>query len=250
MNTFIFSENMKLCKAYIPFPKGEEFKDRTHLKVSLEYTLGGMNYFSGNQYPRGYRISITPVSRSEGMESFTMLGNRRSSGGYVMIEEATRYNKKRLIELAKQFEPKLQEIFDAYIADDVTKLRETIVNRDVKPVAQKAPVNPLKMKPLTKEVLDAFVKQGDTSNRDPKDTKIIAKFFTPDGPASWYATEYNPETRTFFGWANLGDDTCAELGNFSLDELEQLRGRMNLPVERDRHFGNHTLQEVMDFKVR
>ena len=31
------------------------------------------------------------------------------------------------------------------------------------------------------------------------DTIVHAKFFTPDGNWTWYATEYDPETRMFFG---------------------------------------------------
>jgi hypothetical protein len=42
----------------------------------------------------------------------------------------------------------------------------------------------------------------------------------------------------------------AELGAFSLDELQGSRGRLGLGVERDLHFGDHTLREVIDAKGR
>ena len=52
---------------------------------------------------------------------------------------------------------------------------------------------------------------------------------------------------TFFGYVNLIGKDCAELGYFSLDELESFKGRFGLGIERDLHFGmEHTLQEVMD----
>jgi hypothetical protein len=60
----------------------------------------------------------------------------------------------------------------------------------------------------------------------------FVKFFTPDGNWTWYATEFDGND-TFFGLV-VGQET--ELGYFSLSELQRVRGRMGLPVERDRHF--------------
>lgn len=59
------------------------------------------------------------------------------------------------------------------------------------------------------------------------------KFFTPDSNWTWYATEYDPTQRLFFG---LVDGFERELGYFSLDELESIRGGLGLRVERDRYF--------------
>jgi hypothetical protein len=61
----------------------------------------------------------------------------------------------------------------------------------------------------------------------------VLKFFTPDSSWTWYLTEYDPESRLAFGLV-IGQDR--EFGNFSLIELEELRGPMGLPVERDLHF--------------
>lgn len=106
------------------------------------------------------------------------------------------------------------------------------------------------MKLLTKEILKAFEKQGDTDNKKPEDIKIIAKFFYPRGAATWFATEYDPETRCFFGYVTLGDPENAELGPFSLEELESFRDNWGLKIERDLYFGEHTLREVMDKRGR
>lgn len=59
------------------------------------------------------------------------------------------------------------------------------------------------------------------------------KFFTPDSNWTWYATEYNPETREFFGLIK-GFET--ELGYFQLEELECYKGPMGLHIERDLYF--------------
>ncbi len=66
------------------------------------------------------------------------------------------------------------------------------------------------------------------------------KFFTPDGNWTWYASEFDGKD-TFFGLV-AGLDT--ELGYFYLSELEQIRGNLGLPVERDRHFTPQTLKSL------
>lgn len=59
------------------------------------------------------------------------------------------------------------------------------------------------------------------------------KFFTPDSNWTWYATEYDPIEKMFFG---LVDGFEKELGYFSLKELEVIRGALGLHVERDLYF--------------
>jgi hypothetical protein len=102
------------------------------------------------------------------------------------------------------------------------------------------------MKLLTDEVLKAFQKQGKCDEKPANEVRVIAKFFNPCGAGTWYATEYNPEDKCFFGYVNLIGKDCAELGYFSLDELEGLKLPFGLGIERDLHFGEHTLEEVMN----
>ena len=71
---------------------------------------------------------------------------------------------------------------------------------------------------------------------------MVVKFFTPDSYWTWYATEFDG-TDTFFG---LVDGQEQELGYFSLSELEDVRGPLGLPVERDLHFNPTPLSEVRD----
>lgn len=56
------------------------------------------------------------------------------------------------------------------------------------------------------------------------------KFFTPWSHWTWYASEYDPAERVFFGLV-VGNET--EYGYFSLDELEAIRGPGGLRIERD-----------------
>ena len=87
------------------------------------------------------------------------------------------------------------------------------------------------MKLLTKALLQKFKKIG--CQEDVADPLVIAKFFTPMTNWTRYATEYDPDTRMFFG---LVDGHEAELWYFSLDELQNYKGRFGIWIERDIHF--------------
>lgn len=101
---------------------------------------------------------------------------------------------------------------------------------------------------LTEELIQQFPKLYTTDHLPPDKVRIIAKFFYPRSAATWYATEYDPENRLFFGYVNLGDPQCAELGYFSLDELEDFKDSLGLGIERDEHFREHYLSEVLEGK--
>jgi len=96
---------------------------------------------------------------------------------------------------------------------------------------------------LTKELEAKLPRLYETE--EVEDPTVWVKFFTPYSDWTWYATEYDPEERRFFG---LVDGHYAEHGYFSLDELEDLTkdfGGTVLPaVERDCHFKPRPLSEV------
>ena len=71
------------------------------------------------------------------------------------------------------------------------------------------------------------------STEDENDPTAYVKFFTPDSNWSWYLIEYDSLERLCFGYV-IGFEK--ELGYFSLGELENIRGRLGLPVERDLYF--------------
>ena len=86
------------------------------------------------------------------------------------------------------------------------------------------------------------------------------KFFTPDSSWTWYASEGSPIDEDgmydtdkdkvdflFFGLV-VGHDV--ELGYFSLCELEEARGPLGLPIERDLHFEPKTLRELKAWHER
>ena len=73
------------------------------------------------------------------------------------------------------------------------------------------------------------------------DALARVKFFTPDGGWTWYASEFDGAD-LFFGFV-VGIEP--ELGYFSLSELKGIRGRLGLPVERDRWFEPTPLRQLM-----
>ena len=68
------------------------------------------------------------------------------------------------------------------------------------------------------------------------DLMPVAKLFTPDAGATWLLTELDPGDEDMaFGLCDLGLG-CPEIGYVSLTELETVRGKLGLPVERCCHF--------------
>ncbi len=96
------------------------------------------------------------------------------------------------------------------------------------------------MKLLTGEIRRILPPLGSQETSGP-DALARVKFFTPDSNWTWYASEFDGED-TFFG---LVDGFEKELGYFSLSELQQVRGRLGLPVERDLYFRPTALRELM-----
>ena len=98
------------------------------------------------------------------------------------------------------------------------------------------------MKLLTKALEKRFAQVG--RQEDVKDPLVIAKFFYPAGAATWFATEYYPEDRVFYGYASLFGDHNDEWGYFSLVELESFSGRFGLGIERDLYWTETPASQV------
>ena len=70
----------------------EGLKNGTHIDVEVYYDMGGMNYFSGTTSPRGYYVSVIPVTRNGVTVSMVMF-----TGCKKLLMETSRFS-------AKQFE--------------------------------------------------------------------------------------------------------------------------------------------------
>ena len=98
------------------------------------------------------------------------------------------------------------------------------------------------MKLLTKDIREKLLRNGELRQRREQEDKPepdfwpVVKLFTPDAGCTWLLTEIDPDDPDIaFGLCDLGFG-CPELGSVSLSELEAVRGRLNLPVERDLYF--------------
>ena len=88
------------------------------------------------------------------------------------------------------------------------------------------------MQLLTKEIIKKLPAMRETEGQG-KEAIAQVKFFTPDSNWTWYGVEYDADQRLFYG---LVEGFEKELGYFSLDELEEIKGPMGLKIERDRSF--------------
>jgi hypothetical protein len=98
------------------------------------------------------------------------------------------------------------------------------------------------LKLLTKALEKRFAKVGRQENI--KDPLVICKFFYPAGRATWYATEYYPEERRFFGYGIIHE---GEWGYFSLDEFQNFKGKFGLRIERDLGFKETPWSKVEEY---
>jgi hypothetical protein len=98
------------------------------------------------------------------------------------------------------------------------------------------------MKLLTTSIRDQLLRNGrirqalEEDGRSDADFIPVVKLFTPDAGCTWLLTGLDPEDEDIaFGLCDLGMG-CPELGSVRISELESVRGRLGLPVERDLHF--------------
>lgn len=98
------------------------------------------------------------------------------------------------------------------------------------------------MKLLTDALKQRFKEVG----RQGKNPLVIAKFFDPFGSATWYATEYDPETNICHGYVTgLVHD---EWGGFSIDELEAFTREVSMTILGNKISTTGTLERDLFFK--
>ena len=78
------------------------------------------------------------------------------------------------------------------------------------------------------------------SQEEEPDPLVVCKFFTPDSDWTWYAVEFDG-LDSFIGYV-VGH--VAELGSFTLHELEEARGPLGAKIERDEQFAPTRLSEI------
>lgn len=91
------------------------------LRMEISYDIGGANYFSGGSTPRGYHLHGQLYTKGNGFESFNPMDGYRN-----LIEEADRYSKKKLEEVAKNIfsNPLYKQVRDAVLAKSNLTIQE------------------------------------------------------------------------------------------------------------------------------
>jgi len=97
------------------------------------------------------------------------------------------------------------------------------------------------MQLMTKAIEKRFKEVGSQDGK--KDPIVIAKFFNAGGAGTWWATEYDPINKSFFGYVSLFGDHNDEWGSFSLGELQNFVGAMGLGIERDLYCSEKPISE-------
>lgn len=75
-----------------------------------------------------------------------------------------------------------------------------------------------------------------------EDPLVMCKFFFHNSNWSWYVIEFDGKD-IFYGYVA---GFRAELGYFSLKELESVRGPFGLNIERDLYFEPQSLSEIKE----
>jgi hypothetical protein len=96
------------------------------------------------------------------------------------------------------------------------------------------------MKLLTKAIIAALPELYTTQHST--DPTVHLKLFVAWGDATWFITEYDGKD-TLYGYAHINGE--GEMGYMSLAELEAVRGRLGLRVERDMHFDARPMSECL-----
>lgn len=102
------------------------------------------------------------------------------------------------------------------------------------------------MELMTKEIRGKFKEIGSQEKKEMGEQIVVVKFFDPTGSWTWYATEFDGND-IFFG---LVDGFELEWGTFSLSELQSVKGRFGLGIERDLYFGMPKIKDIGRLKER
>jgi hypothetical protein len=104
------------------------------------------------------------------------------------------------------------------------------------------------MKLLPQEIRNSLPALGSQDGKGGK-AVVYVKFFTPDSNWTWYTISGEPfldeaGSEIDFQFFGLVEGFEKELGYFKLSELEEVRGPLGLPIERDLYWTGKTLEQI------
>ena len=94
------------------------------------------------------------------------------------------------------------------------------------------------MKLLTKEIRSRIPDLYANEEKEEKEIEVHAKLFAPSGRWTFYITEFDQKD-TLFGYClSAQNEDFDEWSYASLQEIEGVRNRMGIKIERDLYFNN------------
>lgn len=100
------------------------------------------------------------------------------------------------------------------------------------------------MKLLTKELESKIPALYSTEEISEDEKMVVAKFFIDNW--TWYVIEGQRQEDGDYLFFGLVDGLEKELGYFTLNQLQDVRGRFGLPIERDLYFIPCKLGELVE----
>lgn len=111
-------------KKYVPIPSSEA-RVATHIKIEVQYSKGGLNYFTYKEEPRGVYVIVTPVEvKDQGgyqMEQYTAF-----SGVKSCVKALKRKSEKAEQEIWAKIEPVCERIAKGFLAHDITGVHNVL----------------------------------------------------------------------------------------------------------------------------
>lgn len=96
----------------VRYYKVKNKKETTWLKAEIYYALGGHNYFTYKNESRGYYISVSPVERDRGFESYTAF-----TGLKQCVLPVQRKSSKKMTEAITYFEEHINEFITNHFSE-------------------------------------------------------------------------------------------------------------------------------------
>ena len=108
-------------------PLREKIGHFNELSIEVFYSLGGMNYFSGNVSRRGVYLLLKPVGRSgNGFEESMLMGGQRECGYKILLEELPRKSQKVIDKQFTKVEPLTKQIANLYFEDKTDEIVQLV----------------------------------------------------------------------------------------------------------------------------
>lgn len=99
------------------------------LKVSVDYSKGGRNYFNGRMDRRGVYVYLTPIHREANVTRSIMFGGVQESGFKVFVKETSRLSQKQIDNVAEVVFSMGEQIAELYNKQAYSSISSLILSK-------------------------------------------------------------------------------------------------------------------------